>query len=100
MSGRGWWAGTAGRAVVRLDEASRRLAVLEARVALARLASGDTAGAYQAATRAEGEAMVAGWAAMQAAARRLQDRACEQEAREAEQVMRAEHDSLMSWGLW
>jgi hypothetical protein len=100
MSGRGWWAGSAGRAVVRLDDASRRLAVLEARVALARLASGDHAGAYLAAVRAEGDATVGGWAPMVAAAQRLQERAMEQERREAEQVMRAEFDSLAAWGLW
>lgn len=101
MSGRGWWGGCGGRAVVRLDDAARRLAVLEARLCLARLASGDWAGAHQAATRAEGEAVTAGWASMVGASRRLQGRAAEMERREGEQVERAGWSvSLMSWGLW
>lgn len=100
MSGRAWWGVCTGRTVARLDAAVRALAVAEARIAVRRLAVGDWAGAHQAATRAEGEAVTAGWPAMVGAAIRLQGRAVELERREGERVARMEFDALTSWGLW
>lgn len=72
-----------GAAAVRLEDAFRRLATLEARVAVQRLEVGDWAGAFQAATRAEAEATEAQWLPMMRAAVRLQARAVQWERAEA-----------------
>lgn len=98
MSGRGLFSGWGGRGGVRLLDSVRGCAVAEARLAVLRLRCGDWAGAHQAAVRAEGEAALAGWVAMERAAVRLQARAVEDE-REA----RAEYEEMQrraAWGLW
>jgi hypothetical protein len=95
---RGLFSGWGGRQGVRLQDAVRACAVAEARLAVLRLRSGDWAGAYLAAQRAEGEAALVGWASMVRAAERLQARAVADELE-----ARAEYDDMVrraSWGLF
>ena len=94
----GLFVGWSGRQGVRVHDAIRALAVMEARIAVHRLAVGDWAGAHQSATRAEAEAALVGWSAMVGAAVRLQARAVADELE-----ARAEYDDMVrraSWGLW